>query len=113
MVVAAHMRPGDIWIVHIPQLGTHEQSGTRPAVIVARVTKNIVTIIPCTSNELALRFPFTCALKPSKKNGLRIPSVALVFHLRAIDVSYLEVKIGRLDPATLRKIRSLARQLIG
>ena len=53
------MKPGDVYIVRIPELGTHEQSGTRPAVVIARVTKTIVTIIPCTSNKLALRFPYT------------------------------------------------------
>ena len=60
------MKPGDVWIVHIPELGTHEQSGVRPAVIVARVTKTIVTVIPCTSNMTALRFPYTHLVEQTK-----------------------------------------------
>lgn len=107
------MRPGDVYIVHIPELGTHEQSGTRPAVIIARVTKTIVTIIPCTSNKLALRFPYTCEIEMTKKNGLSVNSIALVFHIRALDTSFLKEKIGELDRKVLSDIRKQARQLIG
>ncbi len=107
------MKPGEVWIVHIPELGTHEQSGVRPAVVIAHVTKTIVTIIPCTSNTFALRFPFTFILEPTKENGLNTASVALVFNIRAIDVSYFSKKIGKLDKKTLSKIRAQARKLIG
>lgn len=107
------MKPGDIWVVEIPTLGTHEQSGVRPAVIVARVAKTVVTIIPCTSNGEALRFPFTSRIEPTKQNGLTVGSVALVFHIRALDVSFLKRRIGELDKKTLADIRKLARRLIG
>jgi|SRR3989344_2664617 len=107
------MKSGDVWIVDIPELGTHEQSGIRPAVILARVAKTVVTIIPFTSNQLALRFPFTHLINPTKDNGLAVPSVALIFHLRAIDVSYLQKRIGILDRKTLTDIRKKARQLVG
>jgi len=107
------IRPGEVWVVNIPHLGTHEQSGIRPAVIVARVTKTIVTVIPCTGSLAALRFPFTLALAPGKRNGLTTPSVALIFHLRAIDTTYLVRKIGSLDVKTLAALRAEARKLIG
>lgn len=107
------MKPGDVWIVHIPDLGTHEQSGTRPAVVVARVAKTVVTVIPCTSNKAALRFPYTCRIEPSKKNGLTKSTIALVFHLRALDVSYFDKKIGVLERAPFGEIRTQARKLIG
>ena len=107
------MKPGDVWIVHIPELGNHEQSGVRPAVVIARVTKTIVTIIPCTSNMVALRFPYTHLVEPTKENGLTAPSIALVFHMRALDASYLQKKIGQVDKKTLMAIRTQARRLIG
>ena len=107
------MKPGEVWIVHIPELGTHEQSGIRPAVVIAHATKTIVTIIPCTSNSFALRFPFTSLIEPTKENGLSTASVALVFNIRAIDVSYFSKKIGKIDKKTLAKIRVQARKLIG
>ena len=86
------MKPGEIWIVEIPELGGHEQDGKRPAVIIASVAKTIVTIIPFTSNKTALRFPYTCEVELTKSNGLAIDSIALVFHMRAIDVCFLKKK---------------------
>lgn len=99
--------------MHIPELGTHEQSGIRPAVVVARVTKTIVTIIPCTANVAALRFPYTHRIEPTKENGLTTTSIALVFHIRALDAAYLKKKIGEVDKQTLATMRKKARQLIG
>lgn len=107
------MKPGEIWQVRIPELGTHEQSGTRLSVIVARVTKTIATIIPCTANRKALRFPFTCVVEPTTQNGLSETSVALVFHMRAIDVSYFSQKLGELEKETLATLRKQAHRLIG
>ena len=107
------MKPGDVWIVHIPELSTHEQSGIRPAVVIARMTKTIVTVIPCTSNMTALRFPYTHLIEQTKGNGLTVPSVALVFHMRALDVGYLKKKVGQVDKKTLIAIRTQARRLIG
>jgi len=107
------MKPGDVYIVRIPELGTHEQSGTRPVVVIARVTKTIVTVVPCTGNKLALRFPYTYEIEPTKRNGLSVSSIALVFHIRALDSSFLKDKIGELDKKELANIRKQARQLIG
>ena len=107
------MKPGEIWKVDIPNLGSHEQSGVRPAVVIARVTKTIATIIPCTSNKLALRFPYTHLIEPNKENGLVVSSVALIFNIRALDISFFDHKIGKLDKQTLNEIRQQARKLIG
>lgn len=107
------MKPGDVWIVHIPELGTHEQSGVRTAVIVASVTKTIMTIIPCTGNKAALRFPCTLPIAPTRKNGLTSASIALIFHIRAIDTSFLKKKIGELDKKDFALIRKEARRLVG
>jgi mRNA-degrading endonuclease toxin of MazEF toxin-antitoxin module len=107
------MKAGEIWLVRIPELGTHEQSGTRPAVVVAHVAKTLATIIPCTTNRKALRFPFTSPLEPTAQNGLREASVALVFHLRAIDVSYFSIKLGDLERAAFLSLKKQAHRLIG
>lgn len=107
------MKPGDVWIVQIPELGTHEQSGARPAVVVASVAKTIVTIIPCTSNKGALRFPFTLPLIPTEKNGLTSTSIALIFHIRAIDARLLKKKMGELSRKDFSLVKAEARRLIG
>jgi len=107
------MKPGDIWIVRIPHLSTHEQSGVRPTVVIARVAKTVVTIIPLTANKAALRFPYTCRVEPSKTNGLRNISIALVFQMRTIDVRFFDHKAGVLDKITLTELRTQAHRLIG
>ena len=107
------MKAGEVWIVEIPELNSHEQNGTRPAVVIASVAKTIVTIIPFTSNKTALRFPYTCEVEKTKSNGLFIDSIALVFHMRALDTDFLKKKIGELDTKIMTKIRKQARQLIG
>lgn len=107
------MKAGEMWLVRIPELGTHEQSGTRPSVVIARVTKTLATIIPCTTNRKALRFPFTLLIEPTAQNGLSEASVALVFHIRAIDVSYFSAKLGELEKETLTTLRKQAHRLIG
>lgn len=107
------MKPGDIWLVDIPYLGTHEQSGKRPAVVIAKVAKTIVTIVPCTRNKLSLRFPYTHKINPTKGNGLDDITIALIFHIRAIDTSLLKKKIGKLDTKSFSDIKKLAKKLIG
>ncbi len=107
------MKPGDVYIVNIPELGTHEQDGTRPAIVIAHITKTIATIIPCTGNVLALRFPYTHEIQPTKDNGLSCATIALVFHIRALDTSLLKKKIGKLDTKTFLEIKKQARKLIG
>ncbi len=60
-----------------------------------------------------MRFPYTYEIEPSSNNGLSETSIALVFHLRAIDTSLLKDKLGKLDKESLLEIRKLARKLIG
>lgn len=105
------MKKGEIWIVEIPQLGGHEQKGTRPAIIVADARAPIAVIIPCTSNLRALQFPYTLLIEPSKENGLDITSVALAMHVRAIDKKRLIKRIGALEKSTLRQISNVLKKL--
>src|SRR3989338_1981503 len=107
------MKPGEIWIVNIPELGGHEQDGTRPVVGGGKVSKTIVTIITLTSNKTALRFPFTISIKKDRHNGLSLDSIALIFHIRALDINFFKNKIGILDKKILTEIRKQAIKLIG
>jgi len=60
------MNKGEIWLVEFPSTNGHEQSGTRPVIVLADI-KIISIILPLTSNIQALRFPYTLEVKPSKK----------------------------------------------
>jgi mRNA interferase MazF len=106
------MKKGEIWVVDIPELGGHEQIGTRPAVIVADTKSSVVVIIPCTSNPQALRFPHTLLIMPNNENGLKTPSIALVLQIRAIDKRRLKKKIGFIGKPALSEIDKIARRLL-
>lgn len=107
------MKKGEIWLVEFPFTDGHEQSGTRPVVIISETEANIVLVIPLTSNLQALRFPHTLEIKPSKLNGLDSVSVGLAFQLRAIDKRRLKMKIGVTDEVHLKRIDALLKGVLG
>ena len=107
------MTKGEIWIAQLPTLSGHEQEGIRPVIVLSNVIASLVLIIPCTSNIQALRFPHTLEINPSKRNGLKNLSVALVFQIRAIDKQRLQKKAGILEKQVVSKVDSMLRQLLG
>ncbi|MDP2691384.1 MAG: type II toxin-antitoxin system PemK/MazF family toxin [bacterium] len=107
------MKKGEIWIVDIPQSESHEQSGKRPVVLVARLEANMAMVIPCTSNQNALRFPHTVSIDSTVRNGLSELSIALVFQLRAIDQKRLKKKIGVLQKSLLEKVDGMMSEMLG
>jgi mRNA-degrading endonuclease toxin of MazEF toxin-antitoxin module len=106
--------PGEVWWVEFPARGGHAQAGRRPAIVVQRV-KGLPTVllIPLTSQLDALRFQGTELVEPDAQNGLRKPSVALVFQLAAVDRRYLASQIGGISDAVLKKIWSSFDELTG
>lgn len=86
----------------------HEQGGVRPGLVLATTDTSIVVVIPLTSNKEALRFSHTLLLRATKQNGLAHDSVALLFHIRAVDVRRVVEISGRL---TLSVLRGIDRQL--
>ena len=107
------MKKGEMWLVEFPSTNGHEQSGTRPVIIISETEANIVLVIPLTSNLQALRFPHTLEIKPSKLNGLSTVSVGLAFQLRAIDKKRLKAKIGEVEETVLKRIDVLLKKLLG
>jgi mRNA interferase MazF len=89
----------------------------RPAVVVqedqATASLPTVLIVPLTGTRAALRFPGTLAVQPDGRNGLTVPSVALVFQLTALDQSNCLQHLGQLDPATLDQIFAELDKLTG
>ena len=79
------MRVGNVCWVDFPGRGGHAQSGRRPALVVQEADSSrilpTVLLIPLTTQLDALRFPGTLLVQPDDQNGLRRPSVALVFSL--------------------------------
>src|SRR4051812_45672358 len=110
------MEIGDIYTVEIPASNGHEQAGTRLAIIVQAPRfedqLSTVLIVPLTSRLAAQAFPGTFLLRPTSRNGLSIPSVALVFQLRAIDKRRLKRKLGRLSTAYMAQLQQHFKALL-
>jgi mRNA interferase MazF len=114
------MTRGDIVLVNLPQTSDgagHEQAGTRPALIVhedaTSDTLSVVMIVPFTSNLKAQRFPHIILIQPTKENGLTVPSVLLIFQLRAIDKHRVGRKIGHLEEELMGKANQEIKELLG
>lgn len=106
------MKKGDICIVNLAVGRSREQVGRRPAVLISETETTIAVVVPLTANLEALRFPYTLMITPDKDNNLEQRSVALFFHIRAIDKSRISSIIGRLNDRTIRKFNQILRGLL-
>ncbi len=110
------MDVGEIYTVEIPSTNGHEQAGTRPAIVVqAPQFENrlpTVLIVPLTSRLAAQAFPGTFVIYPDTENNLTLPSVALVFQLRAIDKRRLKRRIGQLSDAHFAHLQQAMKDLL-
>jgi mRNA interferase MazF len=111
------MARGDVAYVDLPLIpGSRVQGGRRPAVIVlannALLGNPMTMVVPLTTNLAASRFPFTFRIEPSPRNGLSVPSIALVFQLCAADRTLLDSPIGHLEDNHLAKIDEIMRQML-
>ena len=107
------MRKGDICIVNLSahQAG-HEQYGKRPAILISDTKTNIIIVIPITANLEALRFPYSLAILPDKQNNLDRESVALIFHIRAMDKSRVQKVVGKINKDFQKKIDKILREML-
>jgi len=111
------IRRNDVLFVELPPpLGGagHEQRGRRPAIALQEELSTLPTILvlPLTSRLEALRFPFTLRLEPSATNGLRLPSVVLLFQMQVIDKRRIVRVIGRLEPEQIGQIDEIMRRML-
>ena len=106
-----NIKSGEVALVDLgtPPYG-HEQSGMRPAVILSH-TEGMVVVIPLTSNMRAQRFSATCVISPSTTSGIALQSIALVFHIRSIDLRRIVKVIGSLGTKDVRTLNALIRSI--
>ena len=114
------MARGDVYYANLPKPTSssgHVQAGSRPCIIVStddnKPQNPIVSVIPLTTKQAAVKYPHTLQINPSRINGLTNISIALVFQLTGIDKSILMDKIGQLEPDDLKKIDDILRVLLG
>jgi mRNA interferase MazF len=112
-----NLRQGEIYRVSFPASDRQEQTGRRPALI---VQGNIwlhslptVWIVPMTSNLQAARFSGTLLIDPDEHNGLTVPSVLLIFQLRAIDKRRLLNPMGTVASVQLAQVLQMIDSLLG
>ena len=108
---------GEVWSVSLPTGTGREQSGQRPAVIVQDAAYGqlspLVLMVPLTSQLSAARFSATIQTAPSPQNGLTLPSVALVFQVRALDRQRFVRRLGILLPSDLTAVLEQLNKLTG
>lgn len=108
------MARGDVLLLNLPRSDAREQSGRRPAVAVQTDISGepMLMVAPITSNLKALRFKFSVKIEPSTENGLSLPSVVMVFQMRAIDKTRIIKTIGKLSSEDLGKVDAEIAQML-
>jgi mRNA-degrading endonuclease toxin of MazEF toxin-antitoxin module len=111
------MNVGDVNWVEFPPRNGHVQTGRRPTIIAQDPSTTTLLpatlVIPLTTQLGALRFPGTVLIDPETGNGLRRPSVALVFQLTVLDRRFLGTKMGRVSETILKALWSALDEITG
>jgi len=105
------IKQGDIYWVTLTGSGS-EQSGRRPCIVMSRLSVNnagrTVIVVPMTTNVTSanpyyrILLPVVEIVKdPNYTSALADVSVAKCDHLRVLDKSLLETKIGKLTATAL------------
>jgi mRNA interferase MazF len=113
--MSASPQRGDVWLVGLDPTQGREQAGVRPALIITVDTFNaspagLVTVLPITSKPRALRT--RVAIIPPE-GGLTLPSFVIAEQTRTISVQRLVKPLGAVMPATMVKVESILRVLLG
>lgn len=104
----------DIWMVSLNDATGHEQTSDRPAIVLVINTQtNISMIIPLTKNLETSKFSYTYTIPMSKTNGLKMPSVALIYQTRTLDFTRYIEKMGEIEDVHLTKIKTLLKNYLG
>jgi mRNA-degrading endonuclease toxin of MazEF toxin-antitoxin module len=71
-------------------------------------------VVPLTSNQDALRFPYSHKVASTSGNGLSEDSVALFFQMRSLTMSAgrFLVKIGTIEQEHFSSIKALAKDYL-
>lgn len=107
------MKQGSVCIVRLAEGDGREQYGERPAILISLPSTDIAVVIPLTSNLEALRFSYSLAVLPDKHNNLDQKSVALIFHIKAIDKRRIIKIIGKINKETQKKISKILKEMLG
>ena len=105
-------QPGEVWFIELEHSRGHEQSGTRPAVVLAK-SYGMHTVVPFTTSERAAKFPHTHMVDPDSEHGLSAVSFAMCFQVLSLGDERFMNKIGILSESDLECIKELLKDLLG
>lgn len=103
---------GDIWFVDLTDARGHEQSGLRPAVVLAVAYGGMTIAVPLTTTPVTFSFPHTHGIEKSSQNGLTSNSAALVFQIVALSEDRFVRKIGRCSVEDMEAISVLLKDML-
>lgn len=104
--------PGEVWRIELEETRGHEQSGNRPAVILAR-SFGMHVVVPFTTTGNAGNFPHTHMVEPDGGNGLSEVSFALCFQILSLDEERFLEKWGVLSESDFTCIQTILIDLLG
>ena len=107
------MKQGEIWMSDLnPTVGS-EQAGRRPVVILSGnlMNKFLQVVITAPLTTKIKNYQGNPILKASTKNGLKLESELLVFHIRSISKKRLIEKIGEISSEELKMALSTLQDI--
>lgn len=108
---------GDVYIAELGENYGHEQSGTRPVIIMQNDVGNYfsptVTVVPLTSKDKKPEQPTHYRLEMEKYPFLKSSSTALCESPRTLDKRLLKKYLGRLDKEDLAEVDEALAAHIG
>lgn len=110
------MAKGDIVEIVLPNQNGHEQHGLRPCIAVNakdNIKSDMSIIVPITTTMASLNFEHSFEIEPSKQNGLKEKSVALVIQMRSVDNERINRKLGRLEDKYLKILDEEIKKMLG
>ena len=111
------MNRGQVFLADLEPVRGSEANKARPVILVGnaasliaaeRLGRGVITIVPCTSNT-DVHGTMHVALRPTRLNGLRVPSKAQAEQIRSIDVARLLRPLGKLGGRDLDAVDAALR----
>jgi len=107
------MNSGEIWRVYLYDTLGQEQSGERPAIVIASLDiVQLAIVVPVTPKLDRQKLPYTHTLQMSANNGLTSNSVAMVFQLRSLAYSRFRERMGILEPEQFERIKTIIKEYL-
>lgn len=99
----------DIYLIALDPTIGHEIKKARPCIIISpdEMNKNISTIIIAPMTTKSHSYPTRIPLRFERKNGWIV-----LDQIRTVDKKRLVKKLGRVQPRTINKIKSIIKEML-